>query len=103
MRIVLEYYPGVTELPPPPPELPPPPPELPPPPSEHLAHVLQSRELRKMAERLLAPPPGRPSRRGWSAVRRALILAAWVMGIALVVAVVVSVISALMQGPPNPF
>jgi hypothetical protein len=68
---------------------------------------------RTPSEYLPAPPPvgsqgqsllwDRRSRRGWRVVRKALILAAWMLGIALVVAVVVSVISALMQGPRNPF
>jgi hypothetical protein len=67
------------------------------------SHVLQGKEILEMAERLLALPPDRRLRRGWEVVRGPLILAAWVLGIALAVAVVVSVISALMQGPPNPF
>jgi hypothetical protein len=65
--------------------------------------VLQAREIQEMAERLLAPPPDRRLRRGWDVVRGPLILAACVLGIVLVVAVVVSVIWLMMQGPPNPF
>jgi hypothetical protein len=65
--------------------------------------VLQGREIQEMAERLLSSPPDRRFQRTWDVVRTALILAAWVLGIGLVVAVVISVISALVQGPPSPF
>ena len=68
---------------------------------------------RTPSEDLPAPPPvgsqgqsllgDRRSRRGRHVVRTALIVAALMLGIALVVAIVVSVISALMQGPSNPF
>jgi hypothetical protein len=71
--------------------------------SEYHSGVLQGREIQEMAERLLSSPPDRRFQRTWDVVRGPLILAAWVLGIALVVAMVVSVISALMQGPPNPF
>jgi hypothetical protein len=52
---------------------------------------------------LPAPPPDRRSWRVWDVVRGALILAAWVLGIGLVVAAAVSVIWLLMQDNRNPF
>ncbi len=59
--------------------------------------------MKEMAERLLAPPPRRLSRRGWDVVRGPLVLAACVLGIALVVAALVAVIGLMMQGNSNPF
>ena len=67
------------------------------------SHVLQGWEIQEMAERLLALPPDRLSRRGLDVLRGPLILAAWVLGIAIVVAVAVSVIWLMMQDNTNPF
>ena len=65
--------------------------------------VLQAREIQEMADRLLAPPRDCRSRRARDVVRGPLILAACVLGIALLVAAVVSVIWQMMQGNTNPF
>jgi hypothetical protein len=63
-------------------------PELPPPPPEHVAHVLQAREIQEMADRMLARPPdrdygGRERTRG-------------VVVVALVITVIVSGVYAYM-------
>jgi len=70
---------------------------------EYHPGVLQGWEIQEMAERLLAPPPDRLSRRGLDVVRGPLILAACVLVIAIVVAVAVSVIWLMMKDNTNPF
>jgi hypothetical protein len=66
-------------------------PELPPPPPEHVAHVPQAREIQEMAERLLAPPPDRRSRRPRKKVTRGVVVV-----VALAITVIVSGVYAYM-------
>jgi hypothetical protein len=67
-------------------------PELPPPPPpEHVAHVLQAREIQEMADRLLAPPPDRRLRRPRKKVTRGVVVV-----VALSITVIVSGVYAYM-------
>jgi hypothetical protein len=63
-----------------------------PPPPEHVAHVLQAREIHEMGERLLAPPPDRRLRR----VSRKKGTRGVVVVVAVAITVVVSGIYAYM-------
>jgi hypothetical protein len=65
-------------------------PELPPPPPEHVAHVLQAREIQEMADRMLAPPPDRRLRRPRRKVTRGVVV------VALAITVIVSGVYAYM-------
>jgi hypothetical protein len=62
-----------------------------PPPPEHVAHVLQARDIQEMAERVLAPPPDRRLQRPRKKVTRGVVVV-----VALAITVVVSGVYAYM-------